>query len=280
LGDVLAQGIEKAADRIGKGAEEKIGDLIHKAQQPDQYGPRTYPVNGLLYATEVRMPIQQLHKVCIPVLEWLGWAQGSKEAYVSSTVIRDMAARFLGSAMAADFSTTEGKALAAKLIQDRQYAAECLILCDYGWPVLTSFFAEGHVGDPSLESRFVSAVTGESLDQQALLHLGERVFNLQRAILAREGHGGRADDNLPEYCFTTPLKFDVLNAQMLVPGPDGQPISRKGMTVDRGEFESLKGEYYRLRGWDSATGRQTRRKLLDLALADIAAELGSQGLLA
>ncbi len=225
------------------------------------------------------MPIQQLHKVCIPVLEWLGWAQGSKEAYVSSTVIRDMVGRFFGSEMAADFSSTEGKALAAKLVQDRQYAAECLILCDYGWPVLTSFFAEGHVGDPSLESRFVSAVTGQTLDQQALLRLGEKVFNLQRAILAREGHSGRADDSLPEYCFTTPLKFDVLNPQMLVPGPDGQPTSRKGMTVDRGEFEGLKSEYYRLRGWDSATGRQTHGKLADLGLADVADELAARGLL-
>jgi len=280
FGDLLAQGIEKAADQVGRGAREKIGDLIHKAQQPDQYGPRTYPLNGLLYATEVRMPIQHLHKVCIPVLEWLGWAQGSEEAYVTSTVIRDMAARFLGSEMAADFSSSEGKALAAKLIQDRQYAAECLILCDYGWPVLTSFFGEGHVGDPALESRFVSAVTGQSLDQQALLQLGEKVFNLQRAILVREGHRGREDDSLPEYCFTTPLKFDVLNPEMLVPGPDGQPISRKGMTVDRGEFENLKGEYYRLRGWDSITGRPTRGKLLDLGLSDIADELGSRGLLA
>jgi aldehyde:ferredoxin oxidoreductase len=280
FGDLLAQGIERTADHIGRGTRGRIGDLIHKAQQPDQYGPRTYPVNALLYATEVRMPIQHLHKVCIPVLEWLGWAHGSKDAYVSSTVLRSMAVRFFGSEMAADFSSWEGKALAAKLIQDRQYAAECLVLCDYGWPVMTSFYAEDHVGDSTLESRFLSAVTGKPVDEQGLLGIGEKVFNLQRAILAREGHTGSAADTLPEYCFTTPLKFDVLNPQMLVPGPDGQPISRKGMTVDRGEFESLKGEYYRLRGWDSATGRQTRGKLVDLGLHDVADELETRGLLA
>jgi aldehyde:ferredoxin oxidoreductase len=280
FGDLLAQGIEKAADSIGRGAREKIGDLIHKAQQPDQYGPRTYPVNSLLYATEVRMPIQHLHKVCIPVLEWLGWAQGSKDAHVSDAVIRAMAARFLGSEMAADFSSHEGKALAARLIQDRQYAAECLILCDYGWPVMTSFFAEGHVGDPSLESSFLSAVTGEAVNEEGLLRIGEKVFNLQRAILAREGRGGRASDSLPEYCFTTPLKFDVLNPEMLVPGHDGQPTSRKGMTVDKAALEGIKTEYYRLRGWDPATGRQTAWKLADLGLTDIARDLETRGLLA
>jgi aldehyde:ferredoxin oxidoreductase len=85
---------------------------------------------------------------------------------------------------------------------------------------------------------------------------------------------------LPEYNFTTPLKFDVLNPQMLVPGPDGNPVSMKGVTLDRGKFEAMKGEYYGLRGWDVVSGRQTRRKLEELGLRDVAAELESRGLLA
>jgi aldehyde:ferredoxin oxidoreductase len=280
FGDLLAQGIEKAADAIGKGARDKIGDLLHKAQQPDQYSARTYIVNGLLYATEVRMPIQQLHKACIPILEWLGWVHRLKGAYMSSTVIRDVAAKFFGSEAAADFTSYEGKALAAKMIQDREYAAECLILCDYGWPAMTSFNAEDHVGDPSLESRFLSAVTGKEIDEKGFYRIGEKVFNLQRAILAREGHHGRQSDKLPEYSFTTPLRFDVLNTELLVPGPDGKPASRKGMTLDKAEFERVKGEYYQLRGWDVPTGRQTRWKLEELGLADVADELERRRLLA
>ena len=280
FGDLLAQGVEKAADGIGRGTRDKIGDLLHKAHQVDQYGGRTYIVNGLMYATEVRMPIQQLHKTSIPVMQWLGWVQRLEGAYVSGTVLRNVAARFFGSEAAADLSSYDGKALAAKAIQDRQYAAECLVLCDYAWPVLTSFSTDDHVGDPSLEGRFFSAITGQETDEFGLSRMGERVFNLQRAILAREGHRGRRSDALPEYNFTTPLKFDVLNPQMLVPGPDGNPVSRKGMTVDREEFERIKGEYYQYRGWDAVTGRQTRRKLEELDLADVAAELESAGLLA
>jgi aldehyde:ferredoxin oxidoreductase len=45
------------------------------------------------------------------------------------------------------------------------------------------------------------------------------------------------------------------------------------MTLDRGEFERIKGEYYQLRGWDVSTGRQTRWKLADLGLTDVADEL-------
>ena len=280
FGDLLARGVEKAADAVGKGTRDKIGDLLHKAQQVDQYGGRTYIVNGLMYATEVRMPIQHLHKTSIPVMQWLGWIQGIEGAYISGEVFRAIAARFFGGEAAADFSSYDGKALAAKAIQDRQYAAECLVLCDYAWPVLTSPITDDHVGDPSLESRFLSAVTGHEIDESGLCRVGERVFNLQRAILAREGHRGRLSDALPEYNFTTPLKFDVLNPQMLVPGPDGNPVSRKGMTLDRSEFERMKGEYYLLRGWDVPSGRQTKTKLEELDLADVAGELGSRGLLA
>ena len=280
FGDLLARGVEKAADAVGKGTRDKIGDLLHKAQQVDQYGGRTYIVNGLMYATEVRMPIQHLHKTSIPVMQWLGWIQGIEGAYISGEVFRAIAARFFGGEAAADFSSYDGKALAAKAIQDRQYAAECLVLCDYAWPVLTSPITDDHVGDPSLESRFLSAVTGHEIDESGLCRVGERVFNLQRAILAREGHRGRLSDALPEYNFTTPLKFDVLNPQMLVPGPDGNPVSRKGMTLDRSEFERMKGEYYLLRGWDVPSGRQTKTKLEELGLADVASELGSRGLLA
>ncbi len=280
FGDLLARGVEKAADTVGKGTRDKIGDLLHKAHGVDQYGGRTYIMNGIMYATEVRMPIQHLHKTSIPVMQWLGWVQGIEGAYVSGKVFHDVAARFFGSEAAADFSSYEGKALAAKAIQDRQYAAEGLVLCDYAWPVMVSPVTDDHVGDPSLESRFLSAVTGQDVDEGGLSRIGERVFNLQRAILAREGHQGRQSDALPEYNFTTPLKFDVLNPQMLVPGPDGNPVSRKGMTLDRDEFERMKGEYYQLRGWDAVTGRQTRRKLEEIDLADVAAELESRGLLA
>jgi len=279
FGDLLARGVEKAAHAIGKEATEKLSDLIHKAQQEDLYSARTYLVNGLLYTTEARMPIQEIHQTCIPILEWLGWAYGMKGAYTSSRVIQDMAVKFFGSEAAADFFSYEGKALAAKMIQDREYAGECLILCDYGWPVMTSPNTEDHVGDPGLESKFLSAVTGDEIDEAAFYRIGEKAFNLQRAILAREGHDGRRDDVLPEYNFTTPVRFDPLNPEMLVPGPDGKPASRKDMVLDKDEFENMKGEYYQLRGWDVVSGRQTRARLKELGLHDVAGDLEERGLL-
>ena len=280
FGDLLADGVERAAEAIGRGASEMLGELHHKAEQDEVYGARLYPVNGLIWAMDPRQPIQQLHEASVPVELWLDWMEGRQSSYVSGRVFRDMALRFFGSEAAADFSMYEGKALAARRIQDREYAKECLILCDIQWPVMTSPNTEDHVGDPSLESKFFSAVTGREVDEDGLYRLGEKVFNLQRAILAREGHEGRQSDRLPEFNFSTPLKFQFINPELLVPGPEGKPVSRKGAVLGRQEFERMKDEYYELRGWDVPSGKQTRSLLENLGLGQVADELEGRGLLA
>ena len=99
--------------------------------------------------------------------------------------------------------------------------------------------------------------------------VGEKVFNLQRAVLAREGRSGRDCDELEEYNFTVPLKSEFGNPGCLVPGKNGEVFSRKGMVLDRSEFEKMKDEYYGIRGWDVATGLQTKDKLKELDLGDI-----------
>jgi len=139
--------------------------------------------------------------------------------------------------------------------------------------------SEDHVGDPTVESRILSAVTGRELDEEGLYRIGERVFNLQRAILAREGRKGRESDTLPETDYTVPLKPEWGNPEGLVPGHGGEVTSRKGAVVDREKFEKVKDEYYQLRGWDVETGLQTRTKLEELELHDIAEELEARGLL-
>lgn len=269
FGDVLAQGIERAADIVGGGARELIADYVSKAGHLLTYCPRTFPVHGLLYAMESRQPINQLHEMGLVLFQWVNWASKVEGSYLSSDVFRKIAARFWGSELAMDFSTNEGKALAATKIQDREYAKESLILCDFAWPIVHTLSGD-HVGDPSVESKILSAVTGEEVDEEGLYRIGERVFNLQRAIHVREGHSGRESDGIPEAFHTIPLKGHAMNPKCLAPGKDGEITSRVGMVMDREEFERMKDEYYQLRGWDVATGLQTRTKLEELGLQEIA----------
>jgi aldehyde:ferredoxin oxidoreductase len=275
FGEMLARGLDQAADAIGPEAKEQLKEIgyLSNPEDKDQYGARLYITNALIQAMEPRVPIQQLHEVGALIRKWVSWAKEGEGGIASSDVVRGIAKRFWGSELAADFSTYEGKALAAKLIQDREYAKECLILCDFLWPLVDIANSDDHVGDPRLESAIFSAVTGKDVDEQGLYKIGERVFNLQRAILVREGRRGRDFDILPDYCYSRPLEYDHVNPDCLVPGKDGEVISRIGVVVDREGFERLKDEYYELRKWDVATGLQTKAVLEGLELSDVAKEL-------
>jgi aldehyde:ferredoxin oxidoreductase len=280
FGDVLAQGLHQAADSVGGKAKQLITDYSDRNGQMMSYGPRLYNVNGIFYATEPRKSLPLLHEVCVPVGMWGAWTKGVEGAYMSYDVLRDIGTRFWGSELAYDFSTYEGKAIAAKRIQDKVHAEECLILCAFFYPVRSLQHTETHEGDPTIESRLYSAVTGNETDEEGLNRIGERAFNLQRAILAREDPRGRWVDEIPEFNFTEPIESETLNTELLVPGKGGEPITKKGTVVDREKFAEMLREYYGLRGWDVESGLQTKQNLSDLGLPDIVEDLAGRGLIA
>ncbi len=279
FGNVLAEGTIRAAEIVGMDSDSLITEYMVKTGENELYGPRLYLTTGVFYAMEPRQPIQQLHEISAQGMMWAAREMGLFDHYMTSDVIRKIGKRFWGSEVAADFSTYEGKAKAASMIQDRQYAKELMILCDFSWPIIHSPATNDHVGDPTLESRLLAAVTGMDVDEASLNCFGEKVFNLQRAILAREGHRGRACDVIDNFNFSSPLRGDFGNPKCLVPGKDGDPLARKGMVVERDAFEKLKDEYYAIRGWDVATGLQTKACLERLGLGDLAHSLDREGLI-
>jgi len=278
IGDILAQGLERTPELLPNGVQEiqKAG-LLDKSAYFDPYGPRYVIMNGMIYAMEPTFAVGQLIEVGVILSQWRAWTFGL--SHMSTDTVREIARRFWGGEAAADFTTYEGKALACMMIQDREYANECLIMCDWLWPVTQLQFTEDHAGDPTLESRFLSAVIGEDIDVEGLYRIGKRVFNLQRAIMVREGHAGREFDTLDERCFIEPLEYDMSNPDCIVPDKDGNIVSRKGEIVDRKKWEDLKTEYYQLRKWDLETGLQTRQILEDLDLREVADDLEKRDLL-
>ncbi len=279
FGEVLAGGTIKAAEGLGPKAQAELTDYLTSTGERGGYDPRLYITTGLFLAMEPRRPIQQLHEVALLIGRWVNWVNKKPDAYVSSNTIRAIAKKFWGSEQAADYSTYDGKALGALKVQDRQYVKECLVLCDCLWPITdVESGAEDHIGDPGFESKLYSAVTGQEVDEAGLNRFGERVFNLQRAILVREGRRGREDDTVLPSWFTTPLHYHPTQPQCLVPGKDGEVLCRKGDVLDRQKFEKMKDELYALRGWDVATGLQTKAKLVELGMGEIADDLNKRGL--
>ena len=282
FGDILAMGTIEAAESVGAEAKEMLGDFVAtRSNETRDYDPRLIMTTALLYATEPRRPIQQLHSVAGPFMSWLDWVRGEEGAFFSTDYLHDVAVKFWGGKIAADFSTYQGKALAAKTIQDQTYAKESLVLCDMRWPINLACFPGGYVGETTLESQIYSAITGKELDEAGLNRVGERIFNLQRAIQLRLGWEPKESDTLLDYLFKQPLREGEMfyDEDCQAPGRNGKVISKVGAIVQREEFEKMKSEYYELRGWDIHSGLPTRTKLKELQLEDIARDLETRGLL-
>jgi aldehyde:ferredoxin oxidoreductase len=218
-----------------------------------------------------------LHEVSFLIGRWLLHRIRPDLSPTTAQVFRASAARFWGSDKAWDLTTYEGKARAAATIQDRTYAKDSLVLCDFGWPIMDSFNTPDHVGDPTLESRLFTAVTGIETDEAGLNSYGERIFNLQRAILLREGWQAKGSDVPAAFNFTTPVQSDPINPQLLVPGPTEEPVSVKGNVLDRKKFEAMREEYYELRGWDPENGLQKTETLERLGLSEVVQSLKEIG---
>ncbi len=278
IGDILALGPVRAAESLGVSRllEGSTCDSLGHVVSLD---PRLLLYTGLIYIMEPRYATALTSQIlgrggCL----WSDYATGKPGAYLNGNVMRAIARRFWGGEQAVDFSTYEGKALAARMVQDRGYAGDCLILCLWMFPICDSEYTEDHVGDPTIESRMLSAIIGREVGEADLHRIGERIVNLQRAIMLREGGRGRDSDRLPDFYHTRPLKADWTVRECLVPGRDGAVISRKGQVFDRQKFEDMKSEYYALRGWDVPSGLPTVARLNQLGLSDVAAELTSRGL--
>ncbi len=282
FGDVLARGMTYAAGSVGGKADMLMNRYVAtRSNEARDYDPRMFLTTAIFYATEPRRPINQLHGVSAVLLTWLMEVRGIPGAYFTTDDFREAAVRYWGSTAAADFSTYEGKALAAKKIQDRCYAKESLILCDLMWPMMSVNHPMGHVGDPTVENQIYSAITGKETDEPGMAEIGERICNLQRAIHLRQGWDGRKEDLILNYYHDEPLKQgDVFfNPDAVMPGPDGTRISKLGFRVERDDFEKLKTEYYSLRGWGTDTGFPTSGRLAELGLTDIADALAERNML-
>jgi len=275
FGEVLAQGVLRASKSAGEASRAITENMLTESGRAIAYGPKVFSIAAPIYATEPRPFITELHEICEPLTKWALWhvSQGRK-SYLSTQVLRRIAAAFWGSEDAVDFSTYRGKARAARNVQNRQYVKESLNLCDFAWPVYDDAGSPGHVGDPSLERRLFAAVTSVDIDQEHFDRTAERIVTLNRAVLLREGRRGRKDDTLPEFMFIEREEmiadvFGMYNPELYLPGKGDEVVSRKGKAVDRHEFEKMMDEYYTLRGWNVQTGIPEKKTLDNLDLNDV-----------
>lgn len=262
FGDLLAEGTWRAAEKLGVLESHLLKkDLIDFCGSyyvtggagghgfSGHYDPRAYIVDGLLWAMYSRDPFDHAHEdtniVFWSGVSWEEKRQLAQQAYGSEEAIHPLGQP----------KYDEHEAKAAIIVENRSNVKDALTLCDWLYPIVLDP-ATGKCGDLTIESKFLTAVTGVEISQEELLKTGERLWNLERAIMVLEGRR-REHDTLPDLYFTYPQK--ELNCP---------PLSREG-------WEKLKDHYYTLRGWDPKTGIPFGWKLRELRLEDVAEKLGS-----
>lgn len=174
FGDLLAEGTRRAAEKIGKGADQYAMQV--KGMELPGYDPRGAMALALNYATS---NVGGNHCVGYSPREIVGIPEPI------------------------DPFTTENKAELAKSNQDLTAVYETGIVCLF--PFLFGMVSIGLYG------RMISTITGiEAFSDEAyLLRLGERIWNLERLFNVREGFG-RKDDILPARFLEEPLKEGII----------------------------------------------------------------------
>jgi aldehyde:ferredoxin oxidoreductase len=143
-----------------------------------------------------------------------------------------------------DGTSTENKAAMVKEIQDKVNAYFTLVSCRFAEFILP----------PEILLGMLDGATGQKLDTEQFMRVGERIWNLERVFNVAEGFR-REDDVFPK------REFEAI---------EGEETKEPQMTREEAEF--MLDEYYALRCWDNS-GVPTSEGLANLDLTAYASRL-------
>ncbi len=226
VGDLLAEGTRVMAERLGNGADHYAMHV--KGLELPAYDPRAAKITGLGYVTANRGGDHMT-----------GYIQGPTFLDAPFLIVDESSIRD-------PFAANPDEAQVLVDMEDALTVFDAIGGCKFMGILLT---AEDIVG-------LISSATGWDFSVADFRQSGERIYNLARALSAREG-ASRAADILPARLTQDPL-----------PGGPAE-----GMLIESETLEELKDAYYGMRGWDPVLGIPTEDKLRQLALDDLIADV-------
>ncbi|MBE0481600.1 MAG: aldehyde ferredoxin oxidoreductase family protein [Dehalococcoidia bacterium] len=180
IGDILAEGVKRAAQRIGKGSEQYAMHV--KGLEMPGYEPRSLKALGMNYALS---------------------NMGANHCYgYSQQEMGNPRPRLV------DAAADEGKGDIVKYNHDFVAAVELVNACTFATHNLELFGLE-------IIGQMLLAALGESKYGSAdyLWHAGEKVYNLERCFNIREGFA-RKDDALPARMHSEPLQGGLRDGEL------------------------------------------------------------------
>lgn len=191
-------------------------------------------------------------------------------------IVKEIAGEIFGSPDAYDpihewTPMNEAKAVFGRLTYAYLELHNSMTLCNYTLPAWTSPLKErDYRGDPAMDAKIYSAVTGDEKNQAELEDIGIKHLTMLRALtMLQMGTGDMRNEHdlVPDWAFDYP---DWEDLEPFTPGHD---------KMDRDDIELTKDMFYEALGWDQATGAPTRESLERYDMDDVAGELAKAGLL-
>ncbi|MFC1918008.1 aldehyde ferredoxin oxidoreductase family protein [Chloroflexota bacterium] len=220
IGNLLADGVAKAAEKIGKRSQDFA--LHVKNLEPGMHEPRWRYGFGLGFMVN---PHGADHS--FSVFDNMHTTPGGIEEFKSLGIREPLPTD--------DISTRKVDLL--RIVHCKRIIVDSLAICQF-FPYRLSQLAE-----------ITKAVTGWDTSVTELLKTGERLLNMARQFIIREGF--TADD-------------DKLPKRFYQPKTDGA-LSKKGL--DPADMEEARRYYYTVMGWDKDTGIPLPEKLEELGIS-------------
>ncbi len=230
LGHLLAEGSTRAAQRIGRGAEDLV--VAVKGTELPAHMPEVKRSLALIYAVN---PFGADHQSSEHDPAYEDDYDSYAERMASLNLLEPQP----------KFSLTPEKVKFALYTEQFYSLLDSVNVCQF------VYGPSWHLYSPNQLVDVVRAVTGWDLSLWEMMKVGERRLNMMRAFNVRHGLG-RQDDVLP--------------AKLAQPRAGG---ASDGIAIDFGELEQAKDLYYAMCGW-SPEGVPTRARLEELSLGWVA----------
>ena len=255
IGQVLNQGIVRAAEQIGSGAELHVSHC------------KQYPSHGPGFMSSAKTTLA--HAIATRGFDHLTGSPGietpHRQPEMTDEVLRRLGLeRYDDPSFFTDspWSYRPKYARRVRDVENRFAIADMAGTCKF--VAREVLLAEG-IGMADFAA-LLSTVTGRDYSAEGLHEIAEREMLLERAFNAREGI--RRIDDYP-HAFRHEIEHGACHPRY--------DRSRYRMSLE--DYDRLLDEYYRLRGCDIKTGIPSRDRLEAVGLADVAADLGRRGLL-
>jgi len=263
IGDLLAEDLRRAVEKIkhtlpasvveaAEVLEFAFGFPSHREGRVWDHEPLPFwAVSAIMYATESRDPTIGTHSYLQIADIYM------HDRSIALEKLRPLAKLVWGSEEAIEPSFGN-KANVAIWCQNRHVLIDSLPLCDFVFPSIIRPFDDENswrnaidvAGDLDIEAELLSTCTGLEIESSELDVMAERIFNLERVLLARFGRDRSVDEKVAKH-FELPCESD-------------------GTRVDKETFRKMMDEYYAIRGWDRISGMPSRSLLVKLGLEDVA----------